>query len=563
MNSIVVLLLGVIVFFIGYRFYARYIDTRVIKSDPKKATPAKMYMDGVEFMPTSKSILFGYQFKSIAGAAPVVGPIIAIQWGWLPALLWILLGAFFIGWVQDYSTAMVAMRKEGASLGGLSYKLISPRARIVLLCFIYFFLLLVAGAFGNIVVDAATAQKSSPMAWLLLTIGGLLAGQMIYRWRKDIILTTVVCVVIALFGIWVGTVAPSDSILGASFANSRPLWAIAAMVFCYFAAVLPIWRFALPINYVASYIVFLGLFFGMIGVLVLHPNFTLPAYTGFEIGIGPLWPIMFVTIGCGAVSGWHSIVSSSGTARQLENELDARPVGGGVMFVEMMLAVFALIIAGTIYASSADYAAALAKGPIGVFAAGVSKFLGALGMPAAVGKSYGGVMLIVLAVTILQLVIRFMRVATSELLGDLSPLFKNAHVGTTIAALLTLILILTGWWQYLWILFGGSNQLMASMALMLVTAFLMSEGKPYAWTFYPMIFMFITTTAALIVTSYRLFRAVFSGAVKGEAYIGNILMGLVAIFLVVAAIILAVEGIRAFRRYRSVSPKAEGAPVKA
>ena len=160
-----------------------------------------MYMDGVEFMPTSKNILFGYQFKSIAGAAPVIGPIIAIQWGWLPALLWLLLGALFIGWVHDYSSAMVAMRNEGASFGGLSYKLISPKARIILLSFIYFFLLLVAGAFGNIVVNAAIGQKSAPMAWLFLTIGGVLAGQMIYRWKKDIILTTIVTVVIALFGI--------------------------------------------------------------------------------------------------------------------------------------------------------------------------------------------------------------------------------------------------------------------------------------------------------------------------------------------------------------------------
>jgi carbon starvation protein len=563
MNSIIVLILCLIVFFFGYRVYAKYIDTKVIKSDPKKATPAKRYMDGVEFMPTSKSVLFGYQFKSIAGVGPIVGPIVAIQWGWLPALLWILLGTLFIGWVQDYSSAMMAVRKDGASLGELSRKLISPRARIVLLCLIYFFLLLVAGAFGNIVVDIATAQKSSPMAWLFLTIGGLLAGQMIYRWRKGIIHSTVVCVLIALLGIWLGTVAPSDKVLGISLSSYRPLWAIALLVFCYFAAVLPVWRFALPINYVASYIVLLGLFFGIIGVLVLRPDFTLPAYTGFEIGIGPLWPIMFVTIGCGAVSGWHGIVSSYGTARLLENEMDARPICGGAMFVEMMLAVFALIIAGTIHASSADYAAALAKGPIGVFAAGVSKFLGALGMPAHAGKSYGGVMLIVLAVTILQLVIRFMRVATSELLGDISPIFKNAHVGTAIASLLTLVLILTGWWQYLWILFGGSNQLMASVTLMLVTAFLMSEGKSYAWTFYPMIFMFLTTTAALAITSYTRFNAVFSGPVDGGAYTGKMLTGLVAFFLVIAAIILAVEGIKAFRRYRSVPPEAKGTAVEA
>jgi carbon starvation protein len=561
MNSVIVLIIGFIVFFIGYRIYAKYVDTKIMKADPKKATPAKMYMDGVEFMPTSKNILFGYQFKSIAGAAPVIGPIVAIQWGWLPAMLWLLLGALFIGWVHDYSSALVPMRKDGASFGGLSYKLISPKARIILLAFIYFFLLLVAGAFGAIVVNAATGMKSAPMAWLLLTIGGVLAGQMIYRWKKDIILTTVVCVAIALFGIWFGTVAPSDSILGAGIANSKFVWAIAALVFCYFAAVLPIWRFALPINYVASYIVFLGLLFGIIGVFILHPNFTLPAYTQFEIGIGYLWPIMFVTIACGAISGWHSIVSSSGTARQLEYETDARPVGGGVMFVEMMLGLFALIIAGTIYASSSEYAAAIVKGPIVVWAAGVSKFLGAVGMPATIGMSYGSVMLIVLAVTILQLVIRFMRVATSELLGDISPIFKNAHIGTIIAEILVLILILTGWWQYLWLLFGGANQLMASMALMLVTAYLMSEGKPYGWTFYPMIFMFVTTVAALIYTSYSLFSKVFAGKATGEALIGNTLMGLVAIFLVIAAIILAVEGWKAFGRYRAI--KGQPAPAKA
>jgi carbon starvation protein len=559
MNSIFVLVLGFLVFLVGYRFYAGHVDRNIMKSDPKRATPAKMYMDGVEFMPTSKNILFGYQFKSIAGAAPIIGPIIAIQWGWLPALIWILGGALFIGWVQDYSSAVVAMRNEGLSFGGLSHKLISPRARIILLSFIYFYLLLIAGAFGNVVVSTAIGLKAAPMAWLLLTIGGILAGQMIYRWRKDIILTTVVTVVIALAGIALGTAWPSDQIIGPSLANSRVLWAIAAFVFCYFAAVLPIWRFALPINYVASYIVFLGLFFGLIGVLILHPSFTLPAYTDFSIRIGPLWPIMFVTIACGAISGWHSIVSSSGTARQLESELDARPVGGGVMFVEMMLALFALIIAGTIYASPAEYGQAISKGPGAIFAGGVSKFLGALGMPAKLGSAYGSVMMIVLAVTIMQLVIRFMRVATSELLSDISPAFKNPHIGTFIASFLGLILVLTGWWQYLWVLFGGANQLMASLALLLITAWLMSEGKPATWTFLPMVFMFITTIAALLYTSYSLLQKVFAGAVKGEALVGNTLMGLVGFFLVIAAIILGIEGAKALSRYRA----AKGQPAVA
>jgi len=420
---------------------------------------------------------------------------------------------------------------------------------------IYFYLLLIAGAFGNVVVSTAAGLKAAPMAWLFMTIGGVLAGQMIYRWKKDIILTTVVCVVIALFGIFLGSILPSDQIIGADLAASRPLWAIMAFVFCYFAAVLPIWRFALPINYVASYIVFLGLLFGIVGVFIIHPNFTLPAFTDFNIRIGPLWPIMFVTIACGAISGWHSIVSSSGTARQLENEMDARPVGAGVMFVEMMLAIFALIIAGTLYAVPAEYATAIAKGPAAVFAAGVSKFLGALGLPAEVGRSYGSVMMIVLAITIMQLVIRFMRVATSELLSDVSPVFRNPHVGTIIASLLGILLVLTGWWQYLWVLFGGANQLMASLALMLISIWLISEGRSAAWAFYPMIFMFVTTIAALVYTSYNLLSKVFTGAVKGEALIGNALMGFVGFFLVIAAIILAVEGSKALIRYRELKTK--------
>ncbi|OHE24744.1 MAG: hypothetical protein A2Z43_04415 [Syntrophobacterales bacterium RBG_19FT_COMBO_59_10] len=561
MNSVIVLILGFIVAFLGYRVYAKYIDTKVIKSDPKRATPAKMYMDGVDFMPTNKNVLFGYQFKSIAGAAPIIGPIIAIQWGWLPALVWILAGALFIGWVQDYSSAVVAMRNDGASFGGLSHKLISPRARVILLSFIYFYLLLIAGAFGAVVVGTATGLKAAPMAWLFLTIGGILAGQMIYKWRKDIILTTVVTVVIALFGIYLGTILPSDQVLGKELSSSRPVWAVIAFVFCYFGAVLPIWRFALPINYVASYIVFLGLFFGMIGILVLRPDFTLPAYTSFSIGIGPLWPIMFVTIACGAISGWHSIVSSSGTARQLENEMDARPVAGGGMFVEVLLAVFALIIAGTLYASPVEYGAAVKLGPAGVFAAGVSKFLGALGLPADIGKSYGSVMMIVLAITIMQLVVRFMRVATSELLSDIHPVFRNAHIGTLIASALGILLVLTGWWQYLWVLFGGANQLMASLALMLITAWLMSEGKSYAWTLYPMVFMFITTVAALLYTSWNLLRKVFAGGLQGEAFVGNLLMGIIGFFLVICALILGYEGIMAFKRLRAV--KAEGTPAKA
>ncbi|MGQ9510146.1 MAG: carbon starvation CstA family protein, partial [Thermodesulfobacteriota bacterium] len=193
--------------------------------------------------------------------------------------------------------------------------------------------------------------------------------------------------------------------------------------------------------------------------------------------------------------------------------------------------------------------------------AGVGKFLNALGLPLKIGTTYGSVMMIFLAVTILQLVIRFMRIATSELLGDISPIFKNAHIGTLIASFLGILLVFTGWWQYLWVLFGGANQLMASLALMLITAWLMSEGKNYIWSLLPMIFMLVTTIGALLYTSYGLLKKVFIGAVSGEALIGNTIMGLVGFFLVIAALILAVEGVKAFKRYLEM--KAQIAPAKA
>ena len=190
MNAIVILILAVLGIAIGYGFYARTIDRSVIQPDPNRTTPAKMYMDGVDFTPASRNVLFGYQFKSVAALGPITGPIIAVQWGWLPALVWIILGTFFIGWVQDYASAVVAMREDGKTFGALSYTLISPRARTLLLIFIYFYLWLIMGAFGNLVGFTLMTNPKVPFGILAVILMGLLAGQMTYRWKQDIILTT-------------------------------------------------------------------------------------------------------------------------------------------------------------------------------------------------------------------------------------------------------------------------------------------------------------------------------------------------------------------------------------
>jgi carbon starvation protein len=565
MNSLLAFVLGIAVVFFGYRVYAQWVDRRVIRPDSKRTTPASMYMDGVDFIPTSKNVLFGYQFKSIAGAAPVVGAIMAAQWGWLPAMLWLFVGACFFGWIHDYSSAMVSVRSDGMTFGGLSHRLLSPRARLILMAFIYFYLLLVAGAFGAIVAGLLAKQGAAVLGLVVLTAAGVLAGQMIYRWKRDIVLTSVVTVSLAVAGIVAGAYLPASLFMG-KLAGNATFWALFTFLFCYLGAALPIWRFAQPVNYVAFYIVFLGLIGGALGAIVGHPQFTLPAFTQPVIAIGPIWPMLFVTLACGAVSGWHSLVSSSGTARQLESEADARPVTAGSMFAEMLLGLLALIAAAVAFKSWHEYAEMMkpgGPGAGGVFAAGMGKLLGFIGVPVELGATFAAVLIVVLAITVMQLVLRFMRIATSELVGDILPPLRTVHVATIVAALLAFLLVETGWWQYLWVLFGGANQLMASLALLLVTVWLMNEGRSVIFTAIPMAFMFVTTIGALAFTAYQLLKKVLEGQVAGGALAGNALMAVVAIFLIAAALSLAADGLRALARLRRAGGAgAEAAAVK-
>ena len=563
--TILVLILAAAGLAIGYGLYARTIDKNIIQPDPKKATPAKMYMDGVDFTPASKNVLFGYQFKSIAALGPIGGPIVAAQWGWLPALLWIILGTFFIGWVQDYASIVVPMRSEGDTFGALSYKLISPRSRNILLIFIYLYLLLIMGAFGFVIGQLFLSKPVVPFGILSVILMGLLAGQMTYKWKQDIILTTVITVVVAFFGIWLGQTSAISGIfeglnnaLGAG--GIKYFWPIVFAIICYLGAVLPIWRWAQPTNYVSFWIIALGMLGGVIGMLVWHPSFgDFPAFTGWSVaGLGPLWPILFVTIACGAISGWHSLVSSSGTARQIERESDALPVGGGAMWMEMVLATISLLTATAATGGWEAYKEIFASGKFTVFAVGLAAFLNKASfglISTELGTAYGMVFLTIMGLTICYLVVRFMRVASAEFLGDAVPLFKNVHFGAIFALILSLIVIWTGVWQTIWVLFGGANQMMASLALLIITIWLMSQGKKYAWTFWPFVFMYVTTIVALGYTGFKALMA----ALAGTKVTGNIIASVVAAILIVCALILGYDGVKALSRQREAAAAKETA----
>jgi carbon starvation protein len=596
MNTLLAVIIGAVTVYLGYTLYARRIDRYVIQSDPKRATPAKLYMDGVDFMPTNRNILFGYHFKSIAAAGPIVGAIVAATlWGWLPSIIWLILGVTFIGWASDYSAIVISVRNEGNSLSAIAHRLVSPRTRTVLFLFIFFYLLLVAGAFVGIMASVMDSQPRTHFGILVLVAMGLLLGQMLYRWKVGLVGATILTVGISILAIlsgpWTepafkGFNAALNGITGgapivkyfdptlanfkgaeAQIMPSLLFWAIAICIFCYAGSVLPIWRMAQPVVYVGFWITALAMVLGLGGAALaglVKPEvaqFQIPAFKGFNpqlgpAGIMPLWPMLFVTIACGAISGWHALFGAVGTARQIENEADMLPVGGGSMFTEFLLGLLALL-AVSVGAKGA---------PVGAFATGLGGFISVWGVPVqyAVSLAFAAFIVIVLVVT--QLLFRVMRVTLTEWLGEMIPPLRNQHVASFISVALAILLVLTGTWIYLWQLFGGANQLMAALSLLLVTVWLASVGKNWLYAGLPTLFMYVTTVASIVVTAYNLYFNVYQpnrDAGRILPMVGSGLMVLVAILLIIAALLIAYDGSRAFMKYlRRPVPAPGPAPAR-
>jgi carbon starvation protein len=575
MTSLYALILGIVWIVLVYRFYARHVDRKIVISDNKKATPAVMYMDGVEFMPANKNVLFGFQFKSICGLGPVVGAIMAVNWGWLPAMLYLMLGVAFLGWVHDYTSTMVGIRREGMSLGGMSYTLISPRARTLISVFIYFNLMLSFGAFALLIAGNLT-RPHGPLGIIIWVLMGLLCGQMIYKWKQSIVTTTVVTVLITFFGIfYLTSLGPVQAFFNALSGGDKPpiifgvvnqptfIWVIAVLIFCYFGAVLPIWRWAQPINYLGFWVVFIGMIMIGLGILFWNPSFgNFPAVKGWWWGNNPLWPMLFVTLMCGAVSGWHSLVGSSGTARMLEKETDTLPVAGGSMFLEMIMGMLALIIAVSAFGSFEGYSEAFKKGAGAVFAVGAANFFGKIGVPAANAAVFSNIMFAVIGLTLIHLGVRFMRLYGADVLGEHWPIFKNVQFSTVFTLILFAVFCFTGVLATLWFLGGAFNQMLASMALLIASCWLAYERKNYKFTLLPSIFLFVTTISAAIWISYGTIKHFFTTPnITTDRAIGDWLTGLIALFLVFCAATLIVDAFRAISKF--TQEKAAGKPAEA
>ena len=550
-------------------------------------------MDGVDFMPTNRNILFGYHFKSIAAAGPIVGAIVAGSlWGWFPALVWLVLGVSFMGWASDYSAIVISVRNEGNSLSAVAHRLVSPRTRTLLFFFIFFYLLLLSGAFVGIMAQVMDSQPRTHLGMIMLVGMGLLLGQMLYRWRLGLLPATLITVGIVLLAILTGSFTEGmfkglneflNSLTGgapivtyfdptlagfkgaeAKIMPSLLFWAIAICIFCYAGSVLPIWRMAQPVVYVGFWITALAMILGLLGAslgTLIKPEvaqFQIPAFKGWNpqlgpAGIMPLWPMLFVTIACGAISGWHALFGSVGTARQIENEADMLPVGAGSMFAEFLLGLLALLAVSV---------GAKGGSPVATFANGLGSFISVWGLPIEYATSLAFAAFIVIVLVVTQLIFRVMRVTLTEWLGEIMPPLRNQHLASLISVALAILLVLTGTWIYLWQLFGGANQLMAALSLLLVTVWLVSLGKSWVFAGLPMIFMYLTTVASILITAYNLYFNVTIPNIRAGRIlpvVGSGLMVLVAILLVMAALFIGVDGWRAFLKYRkrpSASPQA-------
>ncbi len=567
---------------VAYWGYGKWIDRNVWRSDAKKATPAHMYMDGVEYFPVSRYVLWGYQFKSVAALGPILGPFIGITFGWLPALLWIIGGNFFIGWLQDYGSMMLSVRKEGRSFGPITYEFTGAKGRTNLLAFVLFYLIIISATFIALIASFWNAFPGTFVATLGILLAGLLCGQLLYRIKMNVFAVTGIGLALVVLSIYLGVLFPISLPWGAW---NLPVWAFICAIILYAAAVLPTPMFIQPTNYLAFYPAYAAIILILVGAVITpFTNTTIQMPAGPFLfdpqGIlGPIWPILFVAIACGAISGWHSLVSSSSSSKQLDIETDALPVGGGAMLSEGLLALASLIaymvLAPSFFVGRTNVTAWV-QGAVVL----TTPMLG--GLTAAVLRTFFGLVLIIYALTVQALVTRFFRLVAGETWGESRfRALGNKHVSTVVGLGVPWGFAVSGSWWALWLYFGGANQLLAGLAIMLITIHLARVRAPTRYSLIPGVFMVVTTLSALVWQTGTFLYSVWAYIQKDNTWVlrnvrgpiatdPNLLIVAVAIngiFVVVGAVLFAVGvsmAIRLFRSYsRSVAEARGKAPAAA
>lgn len=536
--SIIILVVSIISLTLGYIFYGSYVGRR-LGIDPSRSTPAHTMYDGIDYCPAKAPVLFGHHFASIAGAAPIVGPIIAVAYGWLPVLLWLLVGGIFLGATHDFVSLIASVRHQGRSIGEVIGVNMGYFGKQLFLIFLWATLVLVIAVFITLVAKTFVAEPSAATASTLFIFLAIVFGVTVYRWKAPVLLASIVGIIFLAFCMIAGWVYPMGF--------SVEVWTIGLLVYIFIASVTPVWILLQPRDYLNSFLLYAVVLLAIIGVFVAHPAVNMPAFVAWNIpGLGPIFPVLFVTVACGAISGFHSIVASGTSAKQLSSEKDAKFIGYGAMLVETLVAVVATIFA--VMLLSGDYVSMLRdEGPIAIFAKGTGKVLMAVGLPFEKSTSFAALAVSAFVLTSLDTATRLARFAFQEFFAPrkgTSPsiLCRNRYVGTTITVVAGGALAWSGSWQAIWPIFGSANQLLAALAFLAVSVWLMRSGKKAKFVFIPMIVMFAITLTALTTLFINNYQR------------GNITLFAISLVLLAVSIALIIGS---FLKMRELSPHAK------
>jgi carbon starvation protein len=508
MSALLIALGAIVLFCLGYVFYARAFE-KTLGVDPLLNTPAARHEDGVDYVPAKHwMILFGHHFASIAGAAPILGPIIALSlWGWMPAVLWIVFGSILFGGIHDFGSLFVSLRHEGTSIADVARSTFSQRAKVVFSIFIWLTLILVIAVFVHFCAKTFVTDSRIVIPTIGLIPLAMLVGFMLYDMKFNLISTTLLALAILGGLLILGNYLPIDivkftfKIKGYTLAiRGAQIWTILLLLYAFFASITPVQILLQPRDYLCAFLLFGGMIIGFLGLAVTRPVMQLPAFVGYKASAGALWPMLFVTVACGAISGFHSLIASGTTSKQLANEKDARKISYGAMMVEGLLALMAVLVVAAAISNIGSLQEILRRGggPIAAFSQGFAYVTEPLLGP------WGGLVAVIILnafiLTTLDSATRIGRYITQELLG-----MQNRYISTFVVVAFAGFLALTGKWDVIWPMFGTANQLVAALALIVITAWLLSKGKQILFTLIPCTIMLATTVAALV---YQLFSSV-------------------------------------------------------
>lgn len=508
MNSLVLAVLGIVLMVAGYLLYSKFLGKKVYRLDPAFRTPAHELNDGVDYVPTNKFVLWGHHFTSVAGAAPIVGPAVAVIWGWLPAVLWVTIGTIFFAGMHDMGSLWASQRHKGQSMGMLSGKYIGPRGRALFLVVIFLLLLMVVAAFAVVIKNLLISTPSSVIPVWGAILVALVIGQMIYRWKINLLLTTIIGVVALYALIIVGDANPvvlPDPVLGMS---PGTFWIVALFVYAGIASLLPVWVLLQPRDYINGVQLFIGLGILFGSVLLSAPAIVAPAINqNVPEGTPPLVPLLFVTIACGAISGFHGMVSSGTSAKQLDKETDARFVGYFGAVGEGLLALGAIIAATAGYRTLADWEAvytAFNEGGVAAFVEGGGNILNAgLGIPLGLSATILATMAVLFAATTMDTGMRLLRFVVQEA-GELAKVRIGGTLGTIIALVIAVGLVFSlgadgEGGMLIWPLFGTTNQLLASLTLSVIAVILLRKRINPLPVMIPLAVVMVMSIYALVI----------------------------------------------------------------